>query len=75
LEDYREMGYSDEALKREFLTVNIFKLTIFGMQHIKTINLMTNILEYLENTKTKDLISDFKFENEFFSGKECEVMI
>ena len=38
---------SDEQLKKEFLKVSILKLTIFGMQHIKDINILDHMEYYI----------------------------
>jgi hypothetical protein len=45
-----DVKITNALLTKEFLSVSIFKLTIFGMQHIKDIDIMKNIYKYLEDT-------------------------
>ena len=49
LEDMIAAGYSKQDQAYEFCSVSVVKLTIFGMQQVKTINLREAMIEQIES--------------------------
>jgi hypothetical protein len=46
LDEMAEQGSSNAALLMQYFTFSIIKLTVFGMQHVKDVNLFTHIEEF-----------------------------
>lgn len=45
-----ENGYSGPAQAAEFMTISVVKLTVFGMQYVKSINLRKAVTDYLTSS-------------------------
>ena len=48
IDEMAEKMVSKEKLLREYFTFTIIKMTVFGMQHVKRVNLLDSIEEYLQ---------------------------
>ena len=57
-------GYTTTEQAQEFATVSVVKLTVFGMQHVKTINLMEALKDLYKDDASG--YSNFMKENGWF---------
>ena len=51
IEDEQDLDVSsdEEDKKEQYLTLTVMNMSVFGMCHVKTINILQNINQYLEN--------------------------
>lgn len=66
------IGYTKQDLAEEFMTISVIKITVFGMQFVKSINLRQSIMDYLQGTGATSGLAKFSDENQWLLAKKFD---